>query len=258
MSLTIRTVGPRARPGALALALVLLAGAAAADECPPCPPPPPPGWRVSVGGGLSLTGGNTDTSSYNLTANVTHDPRRKNVFRGELLYLRASENDEATVERSLAALRDEYALGARVFVFGQLGYQRDRFKQLDYLIAPMVGAGIKAVDRPELLVSFDGSAGGAFERLEDRDGTADLALGASQRVEWRPAPTTTLFEKAGALWKTDDFGDAYYRFELGLAATLVQRLELKIAFADDYKTRPADPTLEKNDTSLIASLLYKF
>jgi putative salt-induced outer membrane protein YdiY len=211
-----------------------------------------------VGGGLSLTGGNTDTSSYNLTANVTHDPRKKNVFRGELLYLRASDNDEATVDRSLVALRDEYSLNARLFVFGQLGYQRDRFKELDYLIAPMVGAGVKAVDRPDLLVSFDASVGGAFEKLEDRDGTADLALGASQRIEWRPVAATTLFEKAGALWKTDDFGDAYYRFELGLATTVVQRLELKIAFADDYKTRPANPTLEKNDTSLIASLLFKF
>ena len=63
-------------------------------------------------------------------------------------------------------------------------------------------------------------------------------------------------EKLAALWKADDFGDAYYHAEAGLAATLAKRLELKLAFADDYKTRPP-VGLHKNDTSFIASVVFK-
>jgi putative salt-induced outer membrane protein YdiY len=243
-----------------AVVLLVTARAGLAQECPPCPPPPPPppeGWIVSVGGGLTRTGGNSDTSSYNAAANVTYDPRGKNVFRGELLFLRASEDGEATVDRTLATLRDEYTMSGRLFAFGQLGYQRDRFKQVDYLIAPIVGAGYKVVDRKPLVLAVDGGIGAALEKLEARESTTDLALTAGERLEWKASSTATVFQKASGLWKAGDFGDAYYRLEAGVAAALAKRLELKIAFADDYKSRPALPGLDKNDTSLIASLLFK-
>ena len=242
-----------------AFVLLATAGAAHAQDCPPCPPPPPvpPAWTVSLGAGLALTGGNSDTSSYNIAANATYDPRKKNVFRGELLYLRASDGDEATVDRMLAVLRDEYAVSGRLFAFGELGYQRDRFKQLDYLIAPLVGMGYKLVDRKSLLFALDGGLGAAFEKLEARDSTADFALKAGERVEWKPSDTATVFQKSAALWKASDFGDAFYRFELGVGAAVAKRFEMKVAFADDYKTRPALPGLHKNDTSLIVTLLFK-
>ena len=239
--------------------LAVSAGPGLAQDCPPCPPPPPPPpvWAVSVGAGLALTGGNSDTSSYNVAANVKYDPLTKNVFRAELLYLRASDGGESTVDRMLAALRDEYTVSGRLFAFGELGYQRDRFKQLDYLIAPLVGMGYKLVDRKPLLVALDGGVGAAFEKLEAQDSTADFALKAGERVEWKPSETAIVFQKSAALWKASDFGDAYYRFEAGVGAALAKRLELRVAFADDYKTRPAVPGLDKNDTSLIVTLLFK-
>jgi putative salt-induced outer membrane protein YdiY len=229
----------------------------AAQDCPPCPPPPPAGWNISVGGGLSLTGGNTDTSSYSLSANVVYDPKKKNLFRGEALYLRASEEDRATVSRTAASLRDEYKVNGRAFVFGQLGYLRDRFKELDYLLAPVAGLGVRVVDRPNLLLSVDGGAGGAFEKLEDQDSTTNLALQATQRLEWQLTPGSRFLQKSGGLWKADDLEDAYYRLELGIATTITKGLELKVAFIDDYKARPARPELEKNDTSFLASILFK-
>jgi len=245
------------------LAMVLLLSATArtglAADCPPCPPPPPtpPDWTASVGAGLTRTGGNSDTSSYNLAGNATWDPHGRNVARAELLYLRAGENGEETVDRTLAGLRDEYTMSGRLFAFGEIGYQRDRFKEVDYLIAPLVGMGYKVVDRKLLLVAVDAGTGVAFEKLEAQERTADLALKAGERMEWKTSAAATVFQKATALWKAGDLGDAYYRFEAGVAAAVTKRLELKVAFADDYKTRPARPGLEKNDTSLILSLLFK-
>ena len=106
---------------------VLAAGVAAAafthaqDLCP-CPKAPPePAWKASVGGGLSLTGGNTNANSYNLSFSVTHDPRLRNIFKAEGLYLRTDQDGQATADKTSASLRDEYKFG-RAYLFGQLAY----------------------------------------------------------------------------------------------------------------------------------------
>ena len=242
----------------LASSLGLVATARAGDcPCPSPTPPPPPAWTGSLGGGVSLTGGNTDTSSYNVALNLAYDPHKKNVLRAEAVYLRASENGAATVDRTLATARDEYSLTKHVFVYGQLGYQRDRFKQVDYLVAPVAGIGVKPVDNPKVVATLDGGAGGALEKLTGQASTSNLALNAGERVEWKPNDRTTLFERTAGLWKTEDFGDAYYHVEVGLQASVAKHLELKLTFMDDYKTKPALPTLKKSDTSFIVSALLK-
>jgi putative salt-induced outer membrane protein YdiY len=243
---------------AACLAGLLASVGAAAQDCPPCPPPPGPGWDVSFGGGLSLTGGNSDANSYNLNLNAAWVPEdKKRAFRAEALYLRADKDGEATVDRTTLLARYERTASGRLFLFVESGYQRDRFKQLDYLIAPLAGLGLSLVSTDKVTLSLDTALGAALEKLEGRDATSNLALKAGQRFEWKASPSATLFEKTAALWKTNDFGDAYYRFEAGLTATLGKRLDLKLSFADDYKTRPPDPTLEKNDTSFVVSLLFK-
>ena len=45
--------------------------------------------------------------------------------------------------------------------------------------------------------------------------------------------------------------------QVGVGTTLVRRLELRVSFADDYKTRPARTDLDKHDTSFLVSLLLK-
>jgi hypothetical protein len=159
---------------------VLAAGLAAAafthaqDLCP-CPKAPPePAWKASVGGGLSLTGGNTNANSYNLSFSVTHDPRLRNIFKAEGLYLRTDQDGQATADKSSASLRDEYKFG-RAYLFGQLAYLRDPLKDLDYLLSPALGAGYRLLERKSLLLTADASLGAAVERLSGREATSDLA-----------------------------------------------------------------------------------
>lgn len=256
----LRLLGRWSRAVAVMAAACLPAGALLAQDCPPCPPPPPPepvGWIASIGGGLSLTGGNTQSNSYNLSLSVTHDPKRKNLFKAEALYLRSDTDGEATSDQLNASLRDEYRLWSHGYVFGQIGYVRDRFKDVDYLVSPAVGLGYRLLEKDNLLLAADASLGGAFERLTDLQSSSDLALQAGQRFEWKLSQSAKLLQKATSLWKTKDFGDAYYRFELSLSTTVAKKLELKLTFADDYKTRPPKPELKKNDTAFIVALVFK-
>jgi hypothetical protein len=93
----------------LLAAVAMTAAFTHAQDLCPCPKTPPePAWKASVGGGLSLTGGNTNANSYNLSFSVTHDPRLRHIFKAEGLYLRTDQDGHATADKTSASLRDEY------------------------------------------------------------------------------------------------------------------------------------------------------
>src|SRR5947199_7322863 len=50
--------------------------------------PPPKPWTSSIGAGLAITSGNTDTKNYNLSLATKYDPKTKFVFKADALYLR--------------------------------------------------------------------------------------------------------------------------------------------------------------------------
>src|SRR6187549_3932346 len=227
-----------ARVGLLAVAATLLgAGSVGAQEplCP-CPPPspPPPVWKGTLGGGLSLTGGNTDTKSYNLDFALIRDPKKKDVFKADGFYLRSDTDGEATVDRTGLGTRYERALGkaARAFAFGEVRYLRDAFKDVDHLITPTVGAGYRFLDGERVKLSADAGVGLAFEQLAGQEATTDGAVSAAENLLWKMSANAGFVHAGRALWKIDDFGDAYYHLDAGIVASLVRRFELKLTFAD--------------------------
>lgn len=249
-----------AAPVALA-AILLGAGPARAQEklCP-CPPPspPPPAWSGSLGAGLSVTGGNTDTSSYNLDFALRYDPKKKGVLKLDGSYLRTDTDGEATVDRTGLGARYEYAVagGGRLFAFGEVRFQRDLFKDVDHLISPTAGVGYRLADSDDLKISVDGGVGLAFEKLAGLEATTSGAVNAGDSLSWKLSGSASIVHTARGLWKMDDFGDAYYHFDVGILTSLAGHFDLKLTFADDYKTKPpADK--KKNDTAVLATLVFK-
>jgi putative salt-induced outer membrane protein YdiY len=253
-----------------AFTLVLLVAALAApalaqEPAPaqpmcPCPPkdPVPPALQGSFSAGLALTTGNTDTSSFNLGFNLVYDPKTHSLFKAEAFYLRSANGGVATTDKAGANLRYEYKLTERFYAFVQLGYQRDRFKNVTYLVTPMAGGGYYVVKEKSLEVTVDLSVGGAFEKDSGFDATSSGAFSLGQGFLWKISPSATFTEKATALWKTSDTSDSFYHFEVGIAASLIRNFELKVAYLVDYKNLPNPPTLLKTDTALIAAIVWKF
>ncbi len=230
-----------------------------ACKCPcPCPEPPPPPLTGSLGAGLSVTSGNSDTSSFNLAFGLTYDPKTHSLFKADAFYLRSSSDGNATADKGTAVLRYEYKFSDLIYGFGQVSYLRDQFKNLTYLISPMVGAGYYVVKQKTLELSFDGSVGGAFEKDAGYDATSSGAFGVGESFLWKFSPSAAFTQKAAGLWKMNDTSDAFYHFEVGLAATLTKSFELKVSYLVDYKNKVNPETLKKTDTALIASILYKF
>jgi len=261
----VRVMWRRVLPG---LAMVILAGVPAlaqepapAPAEPPCecvpPTPPPPVWTGSFGAGLALTQGNRDTTNFNLSFDVKRDPKTKTVFKAEGLYILATEDGDENVDRGLLTVRVERLITERAYVFGQFGYVRDRFKEIDYLLAPTAGIGYKVIATERTTFDVDGSVGMVFEKNTGLDLETDGAVAAGEKFSHKLTTNAVLTQGSSALWKMDDFGDALYTFSAGVAASVTTRVQLKLEFQDIYKTRPTGGA-DKNDIAFITAFVYKF
>ena len=105
-------------------------------------PPPPKPWTSSLGAGLAITSGNTDTKNYNLAFATKYDPKTKFVFKADALYLRGDSNGETQVDKASADARGEYSLSDRTFAFVEVSYLRDPFKGISYSVAPVESVGL--------------------------------------------------------------------------------------------------------------------
>lgn len=216
------------------------------------------GWSGSFGAGLSLTSGNTDTATYNLTLDGLYDPQTRNIFKFGALYLRGDENDNTTVDRMRFFLRDEYILSEKAFVFGEFDYLRDPFKEISYLLNPKGGLGYKMVDTELFYFDLTGALGGVWEKNPGFEVAGTGSVNAGQRLAYRFSDTAELTQSLGALWKMDDFGDAFYTFAAGIAASITTRTQMKVQFLNDYQHKPPTPDTKKNDTAFVVSFVYGF
>lgn len=237
------------------LAAAVLAGASPALA--QAPPPEPKIWTVAAGAGLALTSGNKDTSTVNASYDLTYDPQTRNVVKSDGLLIRGETDNEVSADRIGLNLRDEYELTDRVYVFGQNQYLRDRFKSIDYLLAPSGGVGYKLIDTTATKLGVDAGLGGVWEKNTDLDVDSSGAVTLGQKLQHALTGTTTLTESYSGLWKTGDFGDSLHVFSVGAAAAISARTQLKVELLDTYKSLPPLPTVQKNDVAILIALVYK-
>jgi len=238
--------------------LLLIAAGAPANGQDTAPAPPPEVYTGNFAFGLALTGGNTDTSSYNFSFEVIRDPKLKNLIKADGFYLRSSADGTATADMLRLGLRDEYSLSERVFLYGALGYLRDPFKDITYLINPQGGLGFKIYNTDALGLTVSGGAGGVWEKNSGVDVSTSGTINAGENFSYKLSENATVTQNFAALWKTSDFEDALYHFDVGLAASIIKNIGIKIEFRNDYKNVTPNPSIKKSDTAFITSVQYKF
>jgi putative salt-induced outer membrane protein len=237
---------------------VLVVVLCSSDAIAQAPAEPTPLYSGNFGGGLAITGGNTDTKNFNLTAALVRDPKTRNVIKVNASYLRGDQNDLLNLDRSSFNLRDEYTLSGRTFLFGQLDYLRDKFKGIIFFWAPTAGVGYKLVNTTSTQFQVDGGAGGVLERNPGVPSNKTGSVTAGQRFSHKFSSTASFTQSISTIWKTNDFADSLTNFSAGVTTTVVGNLQLKLEFLDSYKNKPANPALKKNDTAFVTAFVLKF
>jgi putative salt-induced outer membrane protein YdiY len=230
--------------------LLVTTAAAMAQETPAKPPINP--WSSSLGAGIALTSGNSDTKNININFNTAFDPKTNRRFKADALYLRGDTGGDTTVDKASADARYERNVEQRAFWFGEVSYLRDPFKDIDYLVAPIAGAGINLIKTTAKTLTVDGGVGATLE-----SGETSGAVKAGQSFDWTISPVSKFTQKLNGLWKTKDFADALYHFDAGLSTTIAARADLKLAYLYDYKAQPP-AGVKKGDSALFAALLFKW
>ncbi len=223
------------------------------------PVPPADVWKGAIGAGLSLTRGNSDTANYTVSFEAVRDPGTRNVFRLTGLYLRSDQKGLKTADRLRLGFRDEVTRSDRAFVYFDLGYVRDAFKEIDYLVNPQAGVGWKVVKTDRLTLGFDAGAGVVWESNTFVPETRRSgSVNAGQQLELRLSEGSRIVQQVASLWKMETFEDALYHFSVALASRLTQRIELKVEFVDDYRTVTPTPEVRKNDSAFLTSIVFNF
>src|SRR5437764_7614214 len=230
----------------LAGGLLFVAATVLGQETPTKP------WSTSLGAGLALTSGNSDTRNINLNFNTAWDPKTDRRFKADAIYLRGETDGDTNVDKSSASARYEHNFEQRAFWFGEVSYLRDPFKDIDYLVAPIAGGGINLIKTTARTLEVDAGVGATFD-----SGETSGAVKAGQSFDWTISKTSKFTQKLNGLWKTKDFNDALYHFDAGLSTTIAARADLKLSYLYDYTNQPP-AGVKKGDSALFAALLFKW
>jgi len=238
---------------AIILAMLALPTVCAAQE----EEEPPKHFTGNLGAGFSFTSGNTDTTNFNISGELTYDPKTKNVIKANGLYLRSSSNNEDTADRLTLGFRDEYSFSERFFAYGALGYLRDPFKSINYLLNPQGGLGYRPIlnDRVELTVN--GGGGAVWEKNPGVDVQSSGTINAGEDFSLKLSENSRLTQSVYSLFKTSNFDDYLIHFNVALVSSITSRAEVKVEFINDFKNVTPAPEIKKNDSAFIFSFLYK-
>jgi len=215
-------------------------------------------YTGNLGGGLALTNGNTSTRNFNLTGAIARAPKGPNLIKGTASYFRGTQTDILNLDRTSINIRDEYTISNRTFLFGQLDYLRDQFKQMTFFWAPTAGLGYKLINRDSTQFILDGGAGGVLEKNPGIEASKSGSVTSGERFQQKLSSAATFTEGLSSIWKTKDFGDSLSNFSLGLTTTVTGNLQLKLEFIDSYKNKPPNVTVKKNDTAFVTTFVVKY
>lgn len=235
------------------LGVLVLASSTQAQTTPPRQQSP---WKYNMGGGVALTTGNKDTSTYNASYAITYTPSPRRQFKSDALLIRGRTDGELSNDRFGLNMREEFRVNERVFVFGQNQYRRDRFKRIQFLVAPTGGVGLTTVKTEATTLTFDVGAGGVWEKNPYEDVQTSGALTFTQKLSQAISTTTTLTQSVFGLWKTEDLTDSYYQFGVAVATAINSRVQLKVEALDTYN-RKVGEGVEKNDISMVIAVVFK-
>jgi putative salt-induced outer membrane protein len=229
-----------------------------APDATPDPAQPEPVWSGSAGGGLSITGGNTDTTNINLSFDIVRDPKLRNILKFYGLYLRGEQSEEVIADRLRLGIRNEFTLNDRTFVFGEFSYLRDPFKEIDYLINPVGGLGFKLYNTDKVSLDVNGGAGVVWEKNPGLNRDTSGTLNAGQSFVYKFSDSAEFTQVWTGMWKMNNFSDVLYHFGVGLSSSIIKSLELKVEFLLDHKNVTPSPDVKKMDTAFLTSVLYRF
>ena len=216
-------------------------------------------WSGFVETGLSLSRGNSDTTTFNLGMNAARTTKRDKISVSFTSLYTKNEVNGASILAADAVrggLRYDLNLSSRVFGFGFTTEEYDKFQQLDLRAVFGGGFGYHVVKHDN--TTFDVFGGGSL----DKEFYVTLTRSSGEALVgeefMRKVGKATIINERFSFYPNVTYGGQYRATLTASAVTAINKwLSFHLTFSDVYVTNPP-PNIKDNDSLLTTGLRVTF
>jgi len=253
---------------AFLLSIVVLPGPAPAQDLPdggfssPQEAEEELGWGGTADFGLTVTSGNSETTSISLGARATREfVRQRLVFSAT--YLRTTEEGEEVANRGELGSNYRYFPNRRFYLTARASGSFNEPAGLDLRLSPGLGAGYVLAEGDDYQLSAEGGANWIRDAFVDGTTATSVYYALAQSFSLQLNETTTLEEELRYNPKADDFSDYLLHGEATLTTRITDAIGLRLTLIDDYDATPfqgapGEPAAEKNDLTFITGISFQW
>lgn len=221
-------------------------------------------FRTAIGLGASHSTGNSRSSNLSLAADgVRATDSDKTTLYASAVYARTE--GVTTSERVRLGGRHDYDLNPRLFAFGGMDFERNKFANLQLRSQLGAGLGYHVVKSEPL--TFDVFGGLAYTRdsFEDpmlidgsvRESYSYTSLMLAEESTHKLGSATTAKQRLTLLPNLKNSGEYRATWDAGLAVAMSNALSLNVGFGVSYNSEPG-PGRKSTDTLLTTGISVKF
>jgi putative salt-induced outer membrane protein len=211
------------------------------------------GWKGEGEVGASLTTGTTKNKTVALGINLTRDGldwRHKLV--GIANYMRSG--DTTTADRYLASYQGDYKFTPRLFAYGLLQWEQDRFAGFNRRFTESVGLGYTIIATPVFNWQISGGPALRQTKLITHESESATTAHAGTIFGWNISPTMVFTEDLGTYIGGSD--NTYFS-TTALTAKIMGDLSARASFNVTSESDPP-PGIESTNTITRLTLVYSF
>ena len=214
------------------------------------------GFVTKLNASLTLTDGNSETISENISLVTAGEIEGLGSLLASLESnwgeSKVSDKKDTTVNDVAAALNIKKTLSPLTFASLDSSVLHDQVARISYrtLFGPGLGAYLLKTEQREL--SLETGPSYLWEKV---DGERDdyLTLRVAQRYACELTPTTKLVESLEYIVATENVNRYLLTAEVGVEAAMTERVSLRVVVQDKYKSTPAEGK-EYNDVRVLAGV----
>ena len=207
--------------------------------------------RAELGGYANT--GNTDNLGVTASVDLTREGLE---WRHKLKLLAEYQENQNITNREhyLAAYEPNYKITDRLYAYGALQFESDKFFGYTDRYSASAGAGYSAVRTPA--ITLDLELGPSLRYTNYTDATRESELGARGSVDfdWKLSPVVTLSQDASAYVQNVN---STVTARTAIAAKVFGPLAVQLSYQVNYESSPPEGRVN-TDTLSRASLVYSF
>lgn len=220
------------------------------------------GWGGGADFGLTVTSGNSETTTISVGANATREFVRQRLSFSAT-YLRTTDEGEEVAHRGELGTSYRYFPNRRFYLTARTSGSFNEPAGLDLRLAPGVGAGYVLAEGESYQLSAETGLNWIRDAYVDGTTTRSFYYGLAQSFSLQINETTSLEEELRYNPKADDLSDYLLHAQASLTTQITDAIGLRLTLIDDYDATPfpgapGEPAAEKNDLTFITGVSFQW